>query len=107
MSNLKLVPLPRTKFCRKPRNFEKNKTFKEKTYTFTKIYSLLQNKIKEYASSPEKLVKNLELSQYKYTPDAILTHKGIYPYEYMDSFERFPPKGKFYSTLSEYSEYYR
>ena len=48
-------------------------------------------------------MKNLELSQYKYTPDAILTHKGIYPCEYMDSFERFPPKGKFYSTLSEYS----
>ena len=48
-------------------------------------------------------MKNLELSQYKYTPDAILTHKGIYPYEYMYSFERFPPKGKFYSTLSEYS----
>ena len=48
-------------------------------------------------------MKNLELSQYKYTPDAILIHKGIYPYEYMDGFERFPPKGKFYSTLSEYS----
>ena len=43
-------------------------------------------------------MKNLELSQYKYTPDVVLTNKGIYPYEYMDSFERFPPKGKFYST---------
>ena len=80
MSNLKLVPLPRTKFCRKPRNFEKNKTFKEKTYTFTKMYCLLQNKIKEYTSSPENLVKNLKLSQYKCTPDALLTHKCIYPY---------------------------
>ena len=59
MSNLKLVPLPRKKFCRKPRNFEKNETFKEKTFTFTEIYCLLQNEIKEYSSSPENLVKNL------------------------------------------------
>ena len=78
MSNLKLVPLPRQKVCGKPRYFQKNKIFKEKTYTFTEINCLLQNKIKEYASSPENLVKDLELSQYKYTPDALLTHKGIY-----------------------------
>ena len=37
---------------------------------------------------------------------ALMTQKGVYPYEYMDSFERFqdlqlPPKGAFYSSLTE------
>ena len=81
----------------------RTKHSKKKLTPLPRYIVYCKTKIKEYASSPENLVKNLELSQYKYTPDAILTHKGIYPYEYMDSFERFPPKGKFYSTLSEYS----
>ena len=58
--------------------FRRTKHSKKKTYTFTKINCLLQNRIKEYASSPENLVKDLELSQYEYTSDALLTHKGIY-----------------------------
>ena len=37
---------------------------------------------------------------------ALMTWKGVYPYEYMDSFERFhesqlPPKDVFYSSLTE------
>ena len=37
---------------------------------------------------------------------ALMTRKGVYPYEYMDSFERFqepqlPPKDAFYSSLTE------
>ena len=37
---------------------------------------------------------------------ALITQKGVYPYEYMDSFERFqepqlPPKDTFYSSLTE------
>ena len=35
-----------------------------------------------------------------------MTQKGVYPYEYMDSFERFqeprlPPKDSFYSSLTK------
>ena len=38
----------------------------------------------------------------------LLLQKGVYPYEYMDSFDRFketelPPIGKFYSSLSDES----
>ena len=37
---------------------------------------------------------------------ALMTRKGVYPYEYMDSFERFeepqlPPKDTFYGSLTE------
>ena len=36
----------------------------------------------------------------------LLTEKGVYPYDYIDDFEKFnetklPPKEKFYSQLSE------
>ena len=79
MSNLKLVPLPRTKILWKTSQLLEEQNIQRKKLTpFTKINCLLQNKIKEYASSPENLVKDLELSQYKYTPDALSTHKGIY-----------------------------
>ena len=51
----------------------------------------------------------------KFTPDqqqqieedlTLMTQKGVYPYEYMNSFERFqepqlPPKDVFYSSLTE------
>jgi hypothetical protein len=67
------------------------------------------------SSSLEKLTDNLKLGGYdnfKYTKRYMGDHwqmaceKGIYPYEYMDSFDRFketqlPPKEKFYSALNE------
>ena len=62
-------------------------------------------------SSQDKLVKGSEefLIMQKLVPEEknqqLLQKKGIYPYEYMDSFERFdetklPEKEKFYSSLS-------
>ena len=67
------------------------------------------------SSSLEKLVDNLKsggLDDFKYTKRYMGTHwelaceKGIYPYEYIDSFERFketklPSIDKFYSNLNE------
>ena len=65
-------------------------------------------------SSLENLVKNMKqsgLKQFKHTNSEILkkhvnmlTRKGVYPYDYMDSFERFdetqlPPQSAFYSML--------
>ena len=38
MSNLKPVTFSRTIILRKPRTFKKNKAFKGKNYTFTKMY---------------------------------------------------------------------
>ena len=47
-------------------------------------------------SSLEKLVKNLSHNDFKYLTEEfgskdleLLTQKGSYPYEYMNSFERF------------------
>ena len=65
------------------------------------------------ASSLEKLSKNLtkeqfvNLSKY-YQGDKLdlLMRKGVYPYDYMDSFDKFdeeelPPKDEFYSKLND------
>ena len=63
-------------------------------------------------SSLEKLVNNLEPTQFKHTSKYfqsdqldLMLKKGIYPYEYMDSQSKLtevqlPPKEKFYSSLS-------
>ncbi|GFT43648.1 uncharacterized protein NPIL_360211 [Nephila pilipes] len=61
-------------------------------------------------ASLEKLVSNLEKTQLKLTSDFfkdktdLMVHKGIYPYEYMDNFQKFserhlPPKETFFSSL--------
>ena len=65
------------------------------------------------SSSLDSLVNNLErggneffgFDEYNEHQHKLLIRKGIYPYEYMDSWDRFeetnlPPKDSFYSTLS-------
>ena len=64
------------------------------------------------SSSLDKLVSNLPAEALKYTNKKfrkekfkLMTRKGIYPYDYMDSFEKFnetklPMKEKFYSILN-------
>ena len=80
----------------------KNKTFK----------IVFKDSLKFLASSLEALVNNLTKEDFKnphkyFTPKQaeILKQKGFYPYEYMDSEEKFnntkpPPQGAFYSNLS-------
>lgn len=67
------------------------------------------------SSSLENLVKNLPENGFKYTTEEFLTSgdkalglmkmKGVYPYDYMDSFEKFnrklPLKREFYSILND------
>ena len=53
----------------------------------------------------EKLVKTKILAKKLGGPFDLLIKKGVYPYEYMNSFKRFgerqlPPKESFYSVLS-------
>ena len=53
----------------------------------------------------DKYSFNLTAQEFKQGTDLIL-RKGVYPYEYMDSQERFketvlPPKKTFYSKLSD------
>ena len=80
----------------------KNKTFK----------IVFKDNLKFLASSLEALVNNLPKDAFKnllkyFTPKQaeILKQKGFYPYEYMDSEEKFndtklPPREAFYSKLS-------
>ena len=64
-------------------------------------------------SNTEKLVKNLSGNDFKYLTEEfgfknleLLKQKDAYPYEYMDSFERFieenlPDKECFYSSVKD------
>ena len=64
------------------------------------------------SSSLEKLVSNLPREAFKYTSKQfkgkklnLMARKGVYPYDYMDSFDKFneklPPKEDFYSILND------
>ena len=66
------------------------------------------------SSSLDKLVSNLPNDTFKYTSKEfenneefkLMIKKGIYPYDYMDSFNRFdgeklPNKEEFYSILND------
>ena len=64
------------------------------------------------SSSLEKLVSNLPKESLKYTSQKfkgkkldLMARKGVYPYDYMDSFDKFneklPPKEEFYSILND------
>ena len=64
------------------------------------------------SSSLDKLVTNLPTEAFKYTSQEfkgkkldLMTRKGLYPYDYMNSFEKFnenlPSKEAFYSILND------
>ena len=86
-----------------------NKEGKVKNKTFKIVF---KDSLKFMSSSLEALVNNLPKDAFKnllkyFTPEQaeILKQKGFYPYEYMDSEEKFndtklPPREAFYSKLS-------
>ena len=65
------------------------------------------------ATSLERLAANLPVDRFKYTSQvflneklALMKKKGVYPYDYMDRFQKFgdqqlPPKKEFYSVLTD------
>ena len=65
------------------------------------------------SSSLDKLVSNLPKEAFKYTSEEftgkklnLMSQKGMYPYDYMDCFEKFdqtelPTKEQFYSILND------
>ena len=64
------------------------------------------------SSSLEKLVSNMPKESTKYTSEVfegeefdLMVRKGVYPYDYMESFDKFneklPPKEEFYSLLND------
>ena len=89
-----------------PNNMEKYVSFSLRRLRFIDSFQFL-------SSSLSKLVSNKNPEDFKimkqFEPDEerrkLMLRKGVYPYEYMDSFERFsetslPPKEAFYSTLT-------
>jgi hypothetical protein len=88
-----------------PNNMEKYMTFSVDQLQFIDSLQFMN-------SSLEKLAANLTTENFKITGRGVtntelelLRRKGVYPYEYVDSFERFsetqlPPKEAFYSHLS-------
>ena len=71
------------------------------------------NSFQFMSSSLDKLVSNLPKEVLKYTPEVfkgkrldLMSQKGVYPYDHMDSFEKFdqtelPIKDQFYSVLND------
>ena len=64
------------------------------------------------SSGLDKLASNLPREEFKYTSQIfkgkklnLMARKGVYPYDYMDSFDKFseklPPKEEFYSILND------
>jgi hypothetical protein len=91
-------------------NFEKYMTFSFGEFRFLDSFAFMSSSLDTLSSNLLKdgrenfkhtLNSDLNESQKK-----LILSKGVYPYEYMDSYERFnetelPPIEKFYSTLSE------
>ena len=77
-------------------------------------YLVFIDSLQFMSSSLDKLVSNLPKDAFKYTSEEIkndkklklMKQKGVYPYDYMDSFNRFsekklPNKDDFYSILND------
>ena len=90
-----------------PNNMEKYMAFTiGKNITFIDSFQFM-------SSSLDKLVSNLPAEALKYTSErfkkeklSLMTRKGVYPYDYMDSFDKFnktelPTKEEFYSILND------
>ena len=86
----------------------------EKYMAFTVNKNLVFiNSMQFMNSSLDKLVKNLNDKDFKYLSEEfsgkklkLVEQKGVYPYEYMNSFKRFsedelPDKSKFFSSLKD------
>ncbi|XP_078355713.1 uncharacterized protein LOC144640434 [Oculina patagonica] len=97
---IKTAPLPKTKIE------EVAKAMKG----YTKSFEI--DSFQFMSSSLEKLVSNLPKESLKYTSEIfeskqlnLMSRKGIYPYDYMDSFDKFneklPKKEDFYSILND------
>ena len=85
-------------------NMEKYITFSVGGLRFTDSFNFLQGSLDSLVSSTPK--ESLKITSTISKGNELLYKKGIYPYEYMDSWERFsetrlPDKEKFYSKLND------
>ena len=112
--NIDCIPNNEEKYISFTKNTEVGTYINEKGETKPKYHKIrFIDSFKFMAASLDSLVNNLpedafnNLKKY-YTGDklSLVKRKGVYPYEYMDSLERFketklPPKEAFYSRLTE------
>ena len=87
-------------------NMEKLISFSWGQFRFVDSYAFLSSSLGQLVANTPKAnlsITRLYIEQAKFN---LITRKGVFPYEYMDSFERFeetqlPPKEKFHSSLSQ------
>ncbi|XP_065180179.1 uncharacterized protein LOC135810614 [Sycon ciliatum] len=91
-----------------PSNTEKYIAMMWRQFVFIDSYAFLSTSLDKLAKATpgEAFVRMRDLHGGDPEKTDLLLRKGVYPYEYMDSFSRFdeeslPPREKFYSSLSE------
>ena len=89
-------------------NMEKMISFSWGQYKFVDSYAFLSSSLDRLVANTPKANLRITKSYLERAKFDLVARKGVYPYEYMDSFDRFdettlPPKEKFYSSLSDES----
>ena len=89
-------------------NMEKLISFSWGQYRFVDSYAFLSSSLDKLVQNTPKANLSITRPYIEQAKFSIITRKGVFPYEYMDSFDRFeetqlPPKENFYSSLTDES----
>ena len=89
-------------------NMEKLISFSWGQFRFVDSYAFLSSSLGQLVANTPKANLSITRSYIEQAKFNLITQKGVYPYEYMDSFDRFeetqlPPKENFYSSLTDES----
>ena len=87
-------------------NMEKLISFSWGQFRFIDSFAFLNSSLDKLVKNTPKANLSITRSYIEQAKFNIITRKGVFPYEYMDSFDRFeetqlPPKENFYSSLSD------
>ena len=89
-------------------NMEKLISFSWGQFRFVDSYAFLSSSLGQLVANTPKANLSITRSYIEQAKFNLITRKGVFPYEYMDSFDRFeetqlPPKENFYSSLTDES----
>ena len=89
-------------------NMEKVISFSWGQFRFVDSYAFLSSSLGQLVANTPKANLRITRSYIEQAKFNLITRKGVFPYEYMDSFDRFeetqlPPKENFYSSLTDES----
>ena len=89
-------------------NMEKLISFSWGQFRFVDSFAFLSSSLGQLVTNTPKQNLSITRLYIKHCLFNLITRKGVFPYEYMDSFDRFeetqlPPKEKFYSSLTNES----